>query len=82
MTMTPLSNTSTNFFAMRMFISSVVEPTCLIIDFGLFTKPSSSANIASVKYKHLAVGGISKNASLVTIVFANILRSAVSHHPL
>lgn len=81
MTITPLSNASTNFFEIRMFISSVVEPTCLIIDLGLLQNPSSSANIANVKYKHLAVGGISRKASLVTIVFANILLSAVGHHP-
>ena len=46
-------------------------------DFGFPMNPSSSASIPRVKYRHLADNGISKNASLKTIDFANILRSAI-----
>ena len=41
----------------------------------LFKVFATSATHSSI-YKLLAVGGISRNASEVTIVFANILRSA------
>jgi hypothetical protein len=45
---------------------------------GLFTKPSSSAIMPKPKYKQRVLGGISRKASDMTIVFANIRLSAMS----
>jgi hypothetical protein len=75
--MTPLSKGIMKLLEMRTFKSSSEAPHCLIIDFGVFTNPSSSATMLNVIYKHLAPKGISKKASLKTIDFANILRSAI-----
>ena len=58
--------------------SSSVAPDIRIIDFGALTKPSSSASTPNSIYKLRDVAGISKNASEVTIVLANILLSAIS----
>jgi hypothetical protein len=57
--------------------SSSDAPTILWIFLGLFTNPSSSPRIDKWKYNACADNGISKNASLSIIVFANILFSAI-----
>ncbi len=74
---TPLSKAMTNLFDTSSRRSSSEAPTERLMDFGLLTKPQSSATIPRWKYSDWDDSGMSRKASDSTMVLANILRSAI-----